>query len=87
MILDHVSQVDGKLLTRNRKFLRTTMKLKSAFPNHIDIDFDSENNGKIASSVTDPPVSRDESDGVSALKRTHTRIVRPPVRYKDYVMT
>ena len=67
----HVVEVDGKLITRNRKFLRTTSESHIVLPAYDNFSFDDSSNRQDRNvNVTDPP-TRNQSNEFSNVKRTN----------------
>ena len=84
----YVVEVDGKLITRNRKFLRTTSEYPIVMP-EFDISTSSDNdyspNQDRKVNTSNQRVLPQNSEFGTA-KHTLTRIIRPSSRYQDYVM-
>ena len=82
----YVVEVDGKLITRNRKFLRTRSESHIVLPVFDNFNFDDSSNCQDRNvNVTDPP-TRNQSNKFSKVKRTRTRVIKPPPTFQDYVM-
>ena len=82
----YVIEVDGKLLTRNRKFLRTTSESHIVLPAFDNFNFDDSSDCQDCNvNVSDPP-ARNHSNEFSNVERTCTRVIKPPTRFQDYVM-
>lgn len=91
----YVIEVDGRLLTRNRKFLRTTSETPGVVYNGVDVGSDGEgvcmdgSDGNSSESASSPPAFRggESVPTITNFKHTRTRIIRPPVRFRDYTMS
>ena len=84
----YVVEVDGKLITRNRKFLRTTSESPIVM-REFDISTNSDNdyspNQDRNVNTSNQRVLPQHSE-FGTTKHTRTRTIRPPSRYQDYVM-
>ena len=81
----YVVEVDGKLITRNRKFLRTTSESHIVYPAFDNFNFDDSSNCQDRKvNVSDPP-TRNQSNELTNVKRIRTRVIKPPSRFQDYV--
>ena len=85
----YVVEVDGKLITRNRKFLRTTSESLIVMP-EFDISTNSDNDSpiiKIVMSITPNQrvLPQNKFSEFGTAKHTRTRTIRPS-QYQDYVM-
>ena len=77
----YVVEVDGKLITRNRKFLRITSKSHIALPAFDNFSFDDSSNCQDRKvNVSDPP-THNQSNKFTNVKRTRTRVIKPPTRF------
>ena len=84
----YVVEVDGKLITRNRKFLRTTSESPIVMP-EFDISTNSDNDyspnqDRNVNTFNQRVLPQYSEFGTT--KHTRTRTIRPPSRYQDYVM-
>ena len=82
----YVVEVDGKLITRNRKFLRTTSESHIVLPAFDNFNFDDSSNCQDRKVNVSNPPTRNQSNEFTNVKRTRTRIIKPPTRFQDYVM-
>ena len=79
----YVVEVDGKLIIRNRKFLRTTFESHIILPAFDNFNFDDNSNCQDRKvNVSDPP-TRNQSNEFNNVKRTRTRLIKPPTRFQD----
>ena len=73
-LCSYVIEVDGKLLTRNRKFIKTWCD---------NFNFDDSSNCQDLNVIDKRGASHSIFFNV---KITHTRVIRPPARYEYYLM-
>ena len=82
----YIVEVDGKLITRNGKFLRTTSESHIVLPAFDNFNFDDSSNCQDCKvNVSDPPM-HNQSNEFTNVKCTRTRIIKPPTRFQDYVI-
>ena len=87
----YVVAVDFKLISCNRKFLRTTSEPYIVLPGCDNFNFDDYSNfqdrdiNNERTTVPNPPIQSHNNEFFN-VKRTRTRVIRPPARYQDYVI-
>ena len=69
----YVVEVDGKLITRNRKFLRTTSESHIVLPALDNFNFDDSSNCQVVN-VSNPP-TRKQSNEFTNVIGTRTRVI------------
>ena len=87
----YVVEVDGKLLTHNRNFLKTTPKFPIVLPGFDNFNFDDSshfqdrNVNNEPTAASNPPI-QSQTKEFAYVKRGRTRVIRPSARYQDYEM-
>ena len=88
----NIIEVDGKFLTHDRKFLRTASESPIVWPGCDNFNFDHSSNCQDRN-VNNEPITmsnqpmQSQNNEFSNVRRTRTRVIKPPAGYQDYVMS